>query len=347
MAGRGQLQTGVLLAIAAAVLFGMTAPLLKVASADVGTLTAGALLYLGAAMGAGLLAIGRGTAARPRGRALLRVAAVAIVGAALAPALLVLGLRRTDAATASLLLALEAPFTLLLARLFLREHIGPRVLLAAFLIFGGGAALIGAAAGSSLALVGAALVAGATMCWAIDNTWSRALAESDPLMVVVFKGLLGALAGATAALIGGERLPSANATLALLALGAVGYGVSLQLYLRAQKLIGAARTASVFAAAPFAGVVVAFALGSPWPGWQLPLAAALVLTGLWLHISERHEHAHQHDSIEHEHWHRHDDGHHDHRHDPMPVGPHSHVHQHQPLTHTHEHSEDAHHHHDH
>lgn len=344
---RGPVRSGVLLAGAAAVLFGMTAPLLKMASAGVGSIASSACLYLGAALGAGLMLLGRGTATRPRGRALGRLVAVAIVGAAVAPALLVRGLRQTDAATASLLLALEAPFTLMLARLFLREHIGGRVLLASSLIFAGGATLIGVRVGSATALVGAALVAGAAIGWAIDNIWSRALAESDPLMVVALKGLFGALAGGAAALIAGEGLPPAPNALGLLAVGAVGYGASLQLYLRAQTRIGAARTASVFAAAPFAGVVVAFALGAPWPGPSLPIAAALVLTGLWLHLSERHDHLHRHDPVEHEHWHRHDDGHHDHHHDVLPLGPHSHVHRHEATTHEHEHSEDAHHHHEH
>ena len=176
---------------------------------------------------------------------------------------------------------------------------------------------------------------------------SRALADHDPRGVVAAKGLLGGLASAAVALAFGEVAPRPAAAAALLGLGAIGFGVSLQLYLGAQRLVGAARTASVFAAAPLAGVAAAFALGAPWPGPALPVAVALVGAGLWLHASERHRHRHHHAALEHEHMHRHDDGHHTHRHDPMPSGPHSHPHRHEETTHEHEHGEDLHHRHAH
>ena len=230
------IRRGVVLAALAAMLFGMTAPLLKKASAGVGPLLAGALLYLGAAAGAGLMALGRqrrrraragsaadeaiasadgadGADARPAAitsRMLGRLVLVAIVGAAVAPALLVAGLARTDGATASLLLALEAPFTLALAWIFLREFIGGRVLAAALLILGGGAALVAASFGSTLAISGAALVAAAALAWAFDNLFSRPLADRDPLTVVVYKGLLGALASGVAGALAGESSPASR-----------------------------------------------------------------------------------------------------------------------------------------
>ena len=123
--------------------------------------------------------------------------------------------------------------------------------------------------------------------------------------------------------------------------------MSLQLYLRAQSLVGAARTASVFAAGPFVGAALALAVGAPWPGPRFLVAAALMVAGVWLHLSERHAHAHTHEAIEHEHMHTHDDLHHAHAHDVPPRGPHSHVHRHEAITHAHEHGEDLHHRHRH
>jgi drug/metabolite transporter (DMT)-like permease len=346
MAASPQIRRGAALAALAALLFGMTAPLLKRASAGAGPLLAGSLLYLGAALGAGLLATLRrqpGGPAATRPRALVRLAAVALVGGAIAPTLLVLGLQRTDAATASLLLALEAPFTLALARLVLREFIGPRVTAAALAIVAGGVVLLGGSLGAPAALSGAVLVAAAALAWAVDNLLSRPLADHDPLDVVALKGILGGACSGAVGLALGERVPGLRAAGALLALGAVGYGISLQLYLRSQRVVGAARTASIFASAPFFGAAIAFAFGTPWPGVAFPVAALLVGVGLWLHLSEHHAHRHTHGPIEHEHLHRHDDGHHTHRHDPMPAGAHSHPHRHEALTHEHEHSEDLHH----
>ncbi|HEX3904267.1 MAG TPA: EamA family transporter [Polyangia bacterium] len=351
MSPGGQIRRGVALAGLAALLFGMTAPLLKRASAGTRPLYAGALLYFGAALGALIMGLLRrrtsaGAGAFATRGLFVRLVVIALVGGAAAPALLVSGLERTDAATASLLLALEAPFTLLLAWILLREFIGRRVLLAAALIVAGGAALVGSVRASS-GIPGPLLIAAAAFAWAVDNLLSRSLADQDPLRVVAFKGLFGGAASAVAGLVMRQAAPPLAAVAPLLALGAVGYGLSLQLYLRAQRVVGAARTASVFAAAPFAGMVVAFALGAPWPGPQLPIAAALIGAGLWLHLSERHAHRHRHAAITHEHLHRHDDGHHDHRHDPMPSEAHSHPHHHEPIAHEHEHSEDLHHRHSH
>ena len=351
MAEGTQIRRGVALAAAAALAFGATVPLLKRASAGVGVFTSGSLLYLGAAAAAGLVVALRGRpAARGPLRAgvLVRLIGVALLGAVCAPAFLVAGVKRTDAVTTSLLLTLEAPFTMLLARLLFHEHLGRRALVAGTLVLAG-AALVATPAGAvGPARAGAAFVAAAMLAWALDNIVSRTLADRDPRSVVASKGLLGGLLSAAAALLIGEARPPAAAALAIAGIGAVGYGLSLLLYLRAQSLVGAARTASVFAAAPFVGSVVALALGEPWPGAAFAAAAALMIAGVWLHASEHHGHRHHHAPLRHEHLHTHDDGHHTHTHDPMPSGPHTHVHEHEDVTHEHEHSEDLHHrHHDH
>ena len=348
-APRSRISEGVGLAALAALLFGATTPLIKAAARDTGPLVVGGLLYLGAGLESWLAALVRRRHVRgpwlPRGAA-GRLGLVALVGGSLAPALLVAGIGRVDAATASLLLALEAPLTLLLARLFLGEHLGRRVLLAAALIFGA-AMLLAAPRGAPASALGVALVAAATLAWATDNLLSRALADHDAVTIVAWKGLLGSAASAVTALALAEAPPRLETAAALVVLGAAGYGVSLQLYLRAQRLVGAARTASVFAAGPFVGAAIALAMGAPWPGPRFVVAAALMLAGVWLHLSERHGHAHSHEAVEHEHVHAHDDLHHDHVHAEAQTGPHSHVHRHEAVTHEHEHGEDLHHRHRH
>jgi drug/metabolite transporter (DMT)-like permease len=348
VAERTQIRRGVGLAGAAALTFGATVPLLKLASAGVGVFTSGGLLYLGAAVVAGAAVAWRrppGGSGLLRAGALARLLGLALLGAVCAPALLVAGIKRTDAVTTSLLLTLEAPFTMLLARLLFREHLGRRALVAAALVLAG--ALLAAAPSGARAWAGAgvgtALVAGAMLAWALDNIVSRTFADRDPLTIVAGKGLLGGLLSVGAAVLAGEPVPPFAAIAAIGAIGGIGYGASLFCYLRAQALIGAARTASVFAAAPFIGSLTALALGAPWPGAALAGAAALMLAGVWLHASERHHHRHRHEAIHHEHLHTHDDGHHTHTHDPMPPGPHSHAHDHEATTHDHEHGEDLHH----
>jgi len=274
----------------------------------------------------------------------VRVVAVALCGGAIAPVLLAWGLSSAGATIGSLLLNLEAVFTVLLARALFREPIGRRVALAVVAMVAGGSALVlDATRGSEWALLGVLAVTGATLAWAVDNALTRPLAERDPLAVIAAKGALGAALTTTAALIAREPAPPLGPALALLACGATGYGVSLRLYLLAQRRIGAGRTGSVFALAPFVGAALAIALGDRIPGPLTAVAAALFGFGVYLHATEHHEHRHRHERLDHDHMHRHDDGHHDHVHDPPFHGEHSHPHHHDPIEHDHAHAPDIHH----
>jgi drug/metabolite transporter (DMT)-like permease len=267
-----------------------------------------------------------------------------VVGAGLAPTLLAWGLQHAGATAGALLLNLEAVFTVALARAFYREPIGGRMAVAVTsMVLGGAVLALGSNAAGSVGMLGALAVAGATACWALDNTWTRPLAERDPFEVILVKGALGALATGALAVARGEPLPDLRAGLVLAACGATGYGASLYLYLRAQRRIGAARTGSVFALAPFIGALTGWAIGDRHADAGALVAAALLAFGVYLHVSERHRHRHVHDATEHEHAHRHDDLHHTHVHDPPFAGEHSHPHAHDTIEHDHAHAPDVHH----
>jgi drug/metabolite transporter (DMT)-like permease len=341
--------TGVALAAAAAIAFGVTTPIVAWAGRALGAFSTAALLYAGAAL-ASLAARWAGKASQaPLRRADLgRVIAVALLGGALAPTLLAWGLQRAGATLGALLLNLEAVFTVLLARAVYRESIGPRIAIAVLAMVLGGAALaLDAWRSASWELLGVLAVAAATAAWASDNTLTRPLAERDPLEVVAAKAGLGAaITGAIAVAIA-EPAPSAIAALALLACGATGYGLSLRLYLLAQRRIGAGRTGSVFALAPFIGAGLAYALGDRPPTLWTLAALGLFVLGATLHATEHHAHPHVHEPDEHDHVHRHDDDHHGHTHDPPFLGEHAHPHRHDRIVHSHEHAPDLHHSHDH
>jgi drug/metabolite transporter (DMT)-like permease len=337
--------TGVLLATFAAVAFGLATPIVAWAGRDVGPLSTAALLYFGAAATALVLErFVRGEETRLRRGDAPRLVAIAIAGGAVAPSLLAWGLQRAGATVGSLLLNLEAVFTVLLARAFFHEPIGRRVAITVACMAAGGAALtLESSASGQFGMLGVLAVAGATAAWALDNTLTRPLAERDPFQVILVKGVLGASVTATVAVVRGEGMPSLAHASVLAACGATGYGASLYLYLLAQRRIGAARTGSVFALAPFIGAALAWALGDRQAGDFALAAAGLFGLGVYLHVSERHGHHHVHEAIEHEHAHRHDDGHHTHTHDPPVIGEHSHPHRHERIEHDHEHAPDIHH----
>ncbi len=58
------------------------------------------------------------------------------------------------------------------------------------------------------------------------------------------------------------------------------------------------RTASAsahYSIAPFAAATTAVTLDAPL-AWQLGIAGVLMATGVWPHLTERHEHEHTHES---------------------------------------------------
>jgi drug/metabolite transporter (DMT)-like permease len=338
--------TGALFALGAAAMFGATTPIVQRFARDLGPFTTAALLYAGSAVFAALPAGKRQDPLRRRD--VPRLVTVTLLGAVMAPIALVWGLQRTSGVVASLLLNLEALFTVVLARLVWSEPIGRRVAAALVATLAGGALLVLDGRESSVAAgLGAVAVVLATLGWASDGVVGRPLADRDPSQVVLGKGLLGAALSLSLSRISGESWPPLGAALPLLACGAVGYGASLRFYLLAQRRVGAARTGTVFAAAPFIGASVAWAMGERAGGLLTVAAAALCAFGVLLQLTESHDHPHTHGRVTHDHAHRHDDGHHHHHHDELPSGEHAHPHTHDELSHTHSHGEDLHHRHEH
>lgn len=332
------------LALLAAALFGLSTPLVQRFGLGLGPFSTAALLYGGAALVALWLRRGSGTEAPLRRSDMPRLLAMVASGAVLGPVALAWGLQRTSGASASLLLTLEAVFTVVLAWRWYGEVLDGRVKTAVALLLAGGALLvIDQGLTGQVQLLGLLAVAVATVAWGVDNTLSRGVADLDPGQVVLVKAALGASVTSALALAWGEPLPALLPALALLAVGATGYGLSLRFYLLAQRNFGAARTGSVFAFAPFVGALGAFALGERSGSGLLLAGGCLMAAGIVLHLAEKHAHPHSHEALDHEHAHTHDDGHHLHTHSPMPTGAHSHPHHHSPLRHSHPHTPDVHH----
>jgi len=164
----------------------------------------------------------------------------------------------------------------------------------------------------------------------------------------MLKGLCAGSVNVALAVANSAALPGPGTIALAFCIGSLGYGVSIAMFVVALRHLGAARTGAYFSVAPFIGVLVAVPLlGEALPA-RLLLAGALMAFGLWLHVSERHEHEHTHEALEHEHAHLHD-AHHQHAHDPAdpPGAPHTHRHRHVRLTHRHPHYPDLHHRHEH
>lgn len=195
---------------------------------------------------------------------------------------------------------------------------------------------------------GALLIAGACLCWALDNNFTRKASASDALFIAGLKGLAAGIVNVVIALALGTRLPAASFAGMAMMVGLLGYGISLVLFVLALRGLGSARTGAYFSTAPFIGAAIAILMFGEHASGMFWLAAALMGAGVWLHLTERHEHLHTHEPITHTHRHMHDE-HHQHAHDFDWDGrePHTHEHTHAPLTHSHPHYPDIHHQHTH
>jgi drug/metabolite transporter (DMT)-like permease len=346
------MQPGIPLALASAVLFGASTPLAKLLLGSVDPWFMAGLLYIGAGLGLAIIHLLRSVLRLPAIEAPLRrpdmpwLTAVILFGGVLGPLLLMLGLARTEAAAASLLLNLEGLATMGIAWVVFRENVDFRLLLGAFAILAGAALL--SWQGQASYWRGGLLIVGACLCWGIDNNLTRQLSSSDPVQIAMLKGLVAGAVNLMLALWQGAAVPPAGSIAAIGIVGFLGYGVSLVLFVLGLRYLGTARTGAYFSLAPFVGAMLAVAMLGEALSVQLVIAGSLMGFGLWLHLAERHEHEHLHELMEHEHRHRHDE-HHRHGHSPTdpPGEPHTHWHRHKPLVHRHSHYPDLHHRHGH
>jgi len=341
---------GVGVAIVAAVLFGLSTPFAKLLLGNVTPLLLAGLLYLGSGIGLTVLFISRRT---PDEASLKRadmpwLAGAVLFGGIIGPVLLLIGLKHTPASTASLLLNLEGVFTALLAWFAFHENFDRRIALGMALIVAGGLVLSWhGAAGLSLP-VGSLAIAGACLCWGIDNNLTQKVSAGNPYQIAAIKGMVAGCVNLGLAFLFGAKLPSWHVAGGGLLVGFIGYGLSLACFVLALRHIGTARTGAYFSLAPFVGAAVSLLLLHEPVGPLFFVAALLMGTGVWLHLTERHSHKHRHTRMVHSHRHVHDE-HHQHEHAPGidPTEPHTHEHVHEPLTHSHPHYPDLHHRHEH
>ncbi len=345
---------GIRLALLAAVLFGVSTPLAKELLTGLAPQVLAGLLYLGSGIGLALFWLAR----QRRGGAVVEapitrrdlpwLAGAIACGGVIAPVVLMAGLVRTPASTASLLLNLEGVFTALIAWVVFRENVDRRIFVGMAAIVAGGILLSWPHRLAHSGAIGPLFISSACLGWAVDNNLTQKVSAGDPVQIAGAKGMISGTVNLALGLILGGAVGSGPRIAGALVVGLVGYGVSLVLYVLAMRDLGTARTGAYFALAPFVGAAVGLLLfHEPVTARFLAAAAAMAL-GLWLHLSERHEHEHVHEPLRHTHRHVHDE-HHTHEHgsaDP-PGEPHTHEHFHPRLVHRHPHYPDIHHRHPH
>jgi drug/metabolite transporter (DMT)-like permease len=340
---------GIPAALAAALLFGAGTPFAKLLVASVDPWMLAGILYLGSGVGLAIVRF-----ASPGERASIPrkdipwLAGAIGLGGVVGPVLLMWGLARMPASSASLLLNAEGVFTALIAWFVFRENFDRRIALGMLLIVAGAIVLSWPGSLQIGTFLPSLAVVGACLAWAMDNNLTRKVALADATLIAMLKGLGAGIVNIALALTAGAALPALGHIAAASALGFFSYGLSLVLFVRALRDLGTARTGAYFSTAPFAGAALSVVLLGEHPTWALGIAAGLMGWGVWLHLTEHHVHAHLHAALVHDHEHEHDAHHiHDHEQTIAPGTRHRHMHHHESLAHAHEHFPDAHHRHDH
>ncbi|MBK7648320.1 MAG: EamA family transporter [Betaproteobacteria bacterium] len=339
---------GIAVALAAAGLFGIGTPLSKLLLAQVSPWLLAALLYLGSGIGLWLMRQIRRSPKVHLDRGDWRwLAAATVAGGMIGPVLLMIGLSAMPASGASLLLNAEGVLTALLAWFVFHENFDRRIALGMLAIVAGALVLSWPSDAQFSGAWPALAILGACFAWAIDNNLTRKVALADASFIAMVKGLVAGITNLVLALLAGALWPAPGVVAQAALLGFASYGASLTLFVIALRHLGTARTGAYFSVAPFFGTLLAILLLNEPVTPQLLVAGLLMALGVWLHLSEQHEHGHRHEALEHTHEHVHgeNDSHHDHEH-PGPVlsgTRHTHRHQHAPIEHAHSHFPDAHH----
>ena len=283
---------GILLALLAASLYAVNSPLSKLLLDYVPSTVMAGLLYLGAGIGMGFVALFRRVRKTPRheesfGRRDFPFVLAMIVLDMLAPIFLLWGLSMTTAANASLLNNFEIVATALIALCVFRESVSPR-LWAGIGFVTASCALLSFEDVAALRIGrGSLLVLAACVCWGIENNCTRRLSGKDPLMIVLLKGIFSGSGSLVIGLCLGERPTSAVAVTATLAVGFVAYGLSIFFYVYAQRMLGAARTGAYYAVAPFIGTGLSLAIFRDPPPATYVAALLLMAVGAALAAEDK------------------------------------------------------------
>ena len=291
----------IMFAFLAAVFYAINVPISKVLLQHVGPTTMAALLYLGAGIGIGMMSLFN-KKDREKAESLTKADLPYIVGMIVldiaAPIFLMLGISYGSSANASLLGNFEIVATTVIALILFKEAVTKRLWLAIGLITLSSILLSFEGTDRFHFSYGSLLVIMATVCWGLENNCTRELSSKSTYQIVMLKGLCSGLGALVIALIKRESFPGIGYIAIALALGFVAYGLSIFMYVRAQNVLGAAKTSAYYAVNPLIGALLAFVFLSESLSWMYVIALIVMVIGSALVVVDtlirQHDHEHQH-----------------------------------------------------
>ena len=289
---KNTVRNGIGLAILAAALYAINSPFSKILLDYMPSTLMAGFLYIGAGMGMLLIAFIR-KITRKRSdesrltRAELPFTIAMIILDIAAPIFLLIGLSDTTAANASLLNNFEIVATALIAFMVFGEHISLRLWLGIMFVTISCALLSFEDISSFQLSSGSLFVLLAACCWGLENNCTRKISSKDPLQIVLLKGIFSGTGSIVIGVVMGERITYLWSIILVLLLGFVAYGLSIYFYVYAQRMLGAARTSTYYAVAPFIGTFLSLMIFRSKPGILYFIALFLMLIGAWLSSQDK------------------------------------------------------------
>lgn len=291
----------VLYALLAAVFYAVNTPLSKVLLANVSPTFMAAFLYLGAGIGLGIMYLfhykNESKTERLTKKDLPYTVGMIVLDIA-APIFLMLGIKYGSAANASLLGNFEIVATTLIALVIFHEAVSKRLWAAIALISLSSIILSFEGTDSFRFSYGSLFVLLASACWGLENNCTRNISDKNTYEIVVLKGIFSGSGSMLVALILREQLPTVRYIISAMLLGFIAYGLSIFMYIRAQRSLGAAKTSAYYAVAPFVGAFISFVmLGEPLTASYF-IALLIMIAGTVIVVADtmirQHTHTHTH-----------------------------------------------------
>ena len=272
----------VILAFLAAVFYAINTPVSKFLLNNVTPTFMAAFLYLGAGVGVGIMYlfhIKKEEKAERLTKQDLPYTIGMIVLDIAAPIFLMIGIKMGTASNASLLGNFEIVVTTLMALLIFKEQVSGKLWIAIGFITLSSIVLSFEGSGSFQFSIGSLFVILATCCWGLENNCTRKISDKSTYEIVLLKGIFSGGGSFTIAMVLGEKIPEMIYIAIVMLLGFVAYGLSIFLYIRAQRNLGAAKTSAYYAVAPFIGSFLAFVVNGEKLAVEYFIGLALMLVG--------------------------------------------------------------------
>ena len=295
----------IIFAILAAVLYAINIPFSKLLLKDIPPTMLASYLYLGAGLGIGLLYLISKSKKKEKDEKYTKKDIPFVIGMIvldiIAPILLMFGLLDSSSSSASLLNNFEIVCTSIIALVIFKEIVSKKMWIAISLITISSFLLSFEDISSFKLSWGSLFVLLATLCWGLENNCTRNLSSKNTYSVVTIKGIFSGLGSLIVALILNEQFTEFIYFALALILGFVAYGLSIFFYIKAQGVIGAAKTSAYYSIAPFVGTFLSFIIFDETLSWSYFSGLVIMIIGTVIVVidtlSIKHSHVHKHEIV--------------------------------------------------